>query len=253
MTSWYANEAFWKDFYPFLFPPERFEVGAAQVEKILALIEFSGQDILDLCCGPGRHAVPLARQGFSVTGVDRSPFLLERARRRPEAAGVEVEWIQEDMRRFARPERYDLALNMFTSFGYFEDQEENQQVLRNLHDSLRPAGVCVIDVLGKERLARVFLETSSHVLEDGSLMVERREILDGWQRIRNQWILIREGQATAHHFEHSVYSGQELIVLLQRAGFSAIQLYGDLDGNPYDVDAARLIAVAWKRNGEGIE
>jgi 2-polyprenyl-3-methyl-5-hydroxy-6-metoxy-1,4-benzoquinol methylase len=84
--EWFADESIWKDLYPFTFPESAFAVGDEQVEKILRLTGVGGGKVLDLCCGPGRHSVALAKRGFAVTAVDRTRFLLdmhERAPRKP--------------------------------------------------------------------------------------------------------------------------------------------------------------------------
>jgi SAM-dependent methyltransferase len=226
-----------------MFPENRIEAAEADVEQIVALAGFEGTEVLDLCSGPGRHSVALARRGLSVTGVDRSTFLLSRARERAAAAGVCVEWVQEDMRRFVRPGAFGLAVNLFTSFGYFDDAD-NQRVLDNLSRNLRPGGKAVIDVFSKERLARVFEATSSEVQPDGSVFIERREIYDDWHRVRNEWILIRDGEASTYRLDLAVYSGVELRDRLERAGFGAVRLYGGYGGEPYDREARRLVAVA---------
>src|ERR1035441_7575659 len=134
--EWFEDEALWRELYPYVFPAERVAAAAGQVTQILALTGAAGGAVLDLCCGPGRHAVEFARRGFQVTGVDRSRFLLERARERADAAGVAVEWVLDDMREFARPAAFDLACNLFTSFGYFEREEDNLRVLGDVRPSL---------------------------------------------------------------------------------------------------------------------
>jgi hypothetical protein len=118
--------------------------------------------------------------------------------------------------------------------------------LRNIHDSLRNDGIFMIDVIGKEYLARVLQPTASQRGADGSLLVERREIFDDWSRIRNEWILIKEGQATAFKFHSTIYSAQELKDRFHQIGFRQVTVYGDLDGNEYGPQALRLIAVARK-------
>jgi SAM-dependent methyltransferase len=246
MAEWFQDESFWIDTYPFLFPDQRFEIAEEEVEKILTLLAFQGKTVLDLCCGPGRHALPLAKRGFTVTGVDCTPFLLEKARKRAQAEHIGIEWVLEDMRNFVRPGAYDLVINMFTSFGYFEDEDENLQVLRNIYQSLKAGGMCVIDVVAKERLARVFQPTTSERGPDGTLLMQRHEIVDDWTRIRNEWILIKGDRAKTFTFQHTIYSGQELKTLLRQAGFGSVRLFGDLEGNEYGLDARRLIAVARK-------
>jgi SAM-dependent methyltransferase len=249
--EWFEDEAFWRELYPYMFPPERFAAAPDQVAQILTLANLpganvSGRTVLDLCCGPGRHAVEFARQGLQVTGVDRTQFLLDCARERSVEAGVQVEWVMEDMRRFLRPATYDLAASLFTSFGYFEDEEDDLTVLRNVHRSLTPGGVFVIDVTGKERVARHWKDAFTQEFPDGALLLQRPHVLDGWSRIRNQWTLIRNGSTRTFKFEHWIYSGRELKDRLHAAGFEEVRLFGDLQGAPYDLDATRLIAVARK-------
>lgn len=247
MGDWFEDESFWSTFYPYMFSEGNLELAEEQVEKLLHLVDFQGGAVLDLACGPGRHSVLLAGRGYQVTGVDLTPYLLDKARRRAASAGVEVEWVQADMRRFVRPQAFDLALSMFTSFGYFEDRDDDRLVLRNLHRSLKPGGRLVIDVVGKEWLAQHFQATNSEELADGALMVQRRAIVDDWSRIQNEWILLKEGRATAFQLEHTIYSGQELKDRLLEAGFERVRLYGDLDGSDYDLAAKRLVAVAHRQ------
>jgi len=245
-TEWFDDDRFWRELSGFIFSDARFAGAQREVEQLLALAKPAGRDVLDLCCGPGRCSIPLALQGYKVTGVDRTGFLLDQARDRARQAGVAIEWVQQDMRDFVRPGSYDLALNLFTSFGYFNDQQEDVAVLRNICRSLKPGGTCLIDVAGKEFLARIFQPTTSHVLEDGSLLVERHEIIDGWSRIRNEWILIRDTDVHRFRFHHTIYSGQELKDRMAEAGFHEIRLYGNLSGDEYGLAAERLVAAGRK-------
>ena len=246
MPEWFEDESLWIETYPFTFSEQRFAAAEEEVNKIVALVNFQGTSVLDLCCGPGRHAVVLAKRGWAVTGVDRSKFLLQKAEERANAEGVRIEFVHEDMRNFARPAAYDLALNFFTSFGYFNDREDDIKVLRNIYASLKPAGVCLFEMISKEWLAKNLLATSSMEVPDGSLRVERHEIFDDWSRIRNEWIFIKEGRTKVFRFHHTIYSGQELKDRLYQVGFKRVKLFGDLEGNEYGVNARRLVAAAWK-------
>ena len=76
MGEWFEDESFWSEMYPFMFPEERFHLADEQIDKALALVDYQGGDVLDLCCGPGRHSLALAKRGIRVTAVDRSEFLL---------------------------------------------------------------------------------------------------------------------------------------------------------------------------------
>lgn len=247
-SEWFEDEAFWRASYPFMFPGEMFAAAAEEVEKVVALTGSGAGTVLDLACGPGRHAVPLARRGARVTGVDSTAFLLAKARAYAEAEGVEVEWRQEDMRSFVRPGAYDLVLSLFTSFGYFDDPAENRAVLENARASLKEDGALVVDVRGKEMIARDFEVTGSREVPGVGLVVERRAVTHDWSRMANDWILIEDGTATRFQIRHWIYSGAELEDLLLGVGFGRVDLYGSLDGEPYGPEAKRLIAVA-RRSG----
>lgn len=241
-TDWFADDAFWRETYSFMFTDARLAAATSEVEQIMTLAECSDGRVLDLACGPGRHSVAFARRGFEVTGVDRSPFLLERARANARDAGVEVEWTQADMRGFRRPRAFDLAICLFTSFGFFRDDHDNQQVLTNVAASLAPGGAFVLDVLGKEVHARRYMATTSRDLPDG-VVVHRHQIVDDWTRIQNEWIILRDGASRSFHFSHWLYSARELSDMFRRAGFAQVRVYGDLAGAPYGADASRLVVV----------
>lgn len=244
--EWFEDETLWRELYPYVFPAERVAAAEGQVAQILALSGVTAGAVLDLCCGPGRHAVELARRGLAVTGVDRSAYLLERARERALAAGVDLEWVLDDMRRFKRAESFDLACNLFTSFGYFENEEENLQVLRNVRESLRGGGTFVMDMVGRERVVRKGLETQSTLFADGAILIQQPRVNEDWTQMNLEWTVAKAGQSRTYRFRHRLYSGQDLQERLLSCGFAAVRLYGDLGGSPYGADAVRLIAVARK-------
>jgi SAM-dependent methyltransferase len=201
--EWFADESIWKDLYPFTFPESAFAVGDEQVEKILRLTGVGGGKVLDLCCGPGRHLVALAKRGFAVTAVDRTRFLLEHARARAAQANLSVEFVLEDMRRFSRPATFDLIINLFTSFGYFEDQADDVRVLEIVRENLRPSGVFVLEMVSKERLAREFQATTSRELPNlfraGDEGLADKSRISGCASVwRSGWQFVRLRRAASH-------------------------------------------------------
>jgi SAM-dependent methyltransferase len=245
-SSWFESNSFWTRMFPFMFPEASFASATENVPKLAALTGISTGSVLDLACGPGRYAVPLAQAGFAVTGVDRTRFLLDKARDRAKSSGVNVEWVEADMRQFVRPAAFDLAINVFTSFGYFDDPAENRRVLENVLVSLKPGGTFLLDHLGKELLAARFQPTRSDSLPDGTVLVQRMSVIDDWSRIEGEWMLLEGDRVWKFFLRHWLYSGREMRELLDSVGFTDVSLYGSLDGTPYDPQAVRLIALARK-------
>ncbi|MFH8349689.1 class I SAM-dependent methyltransferase [Streptomyces sp. NPDC018045] len=242
-TGGFQDDDFWTEFHDFLFSDQRH----AQAEELLTtspLLSFpTGARVLDLCCGPGVFTVPLARRGLGVTGVDRSPAMLDRARKRSADAGVTARYVQADMREFCEPGAFDVVLNMFTSFGYFDDPADNARVLRTLHTCLVPGGTLLLDLAGKELLARKV--TPPKVVRRGDdLLVQTDTVLDDWARLRSDWVLVRGDRVTRTSLVWFVYSAVELRRMAEEAGFEDIEIFGGFDGRPYDQDAERLVLRA---------
>lgn len=241
-ADWFADDAFWATAYPLMFPPERFAVADAELDAVLALVGGRPRRVIDLACGPGRHAVAAAARGLDVVGIDRSAFLLEKARALAAREGQAVRWVLADMREPVDAPPADLVLSLFTSFGYFAAEADNLRVLQAAHAALRPGGTLVVDVLGKEVLARIFLPRSVEETPAGPV-VQRRRVVDGWARIENEWTFPGEPARTFRP-SHWLYSGAELRRMLGEAGFADVALFGDFAGAPYGPEAERLVAVA---------
>ena len=240
--QWFEDEEFWRTFYPWTFRERRFQAAPGEVEQVLALSGIHEGAVLDVCCGPARHSILLAQKGFRVTGVDRSTFLLNKARER--AAGVEIEFVQSDVREFLRPGAFDLALNLFTSFGYFETRDEDLALLCNVRKNLKRGGVFLIDVMGRERVAAMPARVSWDESPEGEILIDRAEILPGWTKVRAHWLLIKGQRVRRFVFSLNLYSGQELAAALEKAGFTDVRIFGSLAGTPYDASATRLVARA---------
>jgi len=243
--KWFEDEEFWSSVYPFMFPDSRMERAEDGADAIMGITGISDGDVLDLCCGPGRFSIAMARRGFSVTGVDRTEYLLRMASERAALEGMDIEWVPEDMLHFLRPCSFDLVLSMFTSFGYFDSHDDNMKVLCNIHDSLRPGGQLVLEIMGKENLAAIFLDASTDELEDGSLLIQKHRVEDGWRKIHNDWMIVDGLEVRGRwQLSHWIYSAMELESMLLEAGFDFISAFGGLDRSPYDDSARRLLIVA---------
>jgi SAM-dependent methyltransferase len=244
--DWYEQDSFWESFSPYMFNQERMDATQEEVDHLIERAEMQpGMEVLDLPCGIGRHSCELASRGFQVTAVDRTQVYLRKARQFAAEGGLQIEFVEEDMRSFRRVEAFDVILNLFTSFGYFEDQDDDRLVLKNFYQSLKPGGVLVMEMMGKEILARIYRHDSWEE-KDGVLYLQQRYISDGWGWIENRWIMIRDGERREFTLGHRLYSAVELCTLIQQAGFSQTSVFGSLEGIPYNQDARRLVVVARK-------
>ncbi|MGY6631301.1 MAG: class I SAM-dependent methyltransferase [Wenzhouxiangella sp.] len=244
-TDWYLEDEFWRNFGPLMFNEESFQLAADQLPGLLKLIGTEPGNVLDLGCGPGRHSLPLAASGYPVTAVDTSKTLLEHL----EAArgDLPIEIVEADMREFVRADAFDLVLLMWTSFGYFEDEADHARVLDNIHQSLKPGGRLVLDLVGVETLARTLEPAHVTEYDDGRLLLERPMLTDDMTRIDNEWLLIDGDEVLRQHFSHRVWSAGEIRRLLAHHGFDVIAIHGDYDGADYDLDAERMIVIAQRR------
>jgi len=244
---WYDKDETWENLAGVLFPRRRWEKAETEIGLLLGLLRMTGDEtILDIPCGQGRHALELARRGFEVTAVDRTASYLDEARRRARDQNLQVQWVQDDMRRFSRPEAFDIVLNMYTSFGYFQDIEDDRAAARVFFEALRPGGRLVMELHGKENLAAGFSARDWVELDDGRVLLEERTIIDDWRAVRNRWIIYHDGERYELEFSLRLYGASELVDLLRGVGFSGITVFGNLEGDPYDEHALRLVIVATK-------
>lgn len=218
-ASWHEDDTFWEASEEFLFRSFADETATRQeAQNVIRLLELDepGSRLLDLGCGTGRHALELQRQGLEVTGVDRTRPYVEKARKAASEEGLAVELVVGDMRSFRRDEAFDAAISMFSTFGYFSEPEEERRVLDNFHASLKPGGRLLMELHGKEILARGFQKRTwvSHPDGDGFLL-EEREIRPGWCWADNRWILVGSGEPQELRWSIRIYSSGEIEALLR--------------------------------------
>lgn len=242
---WYEDDELWNTLGPItMFGEGTWARAAAEVDHIVALLKPNAR-VLDLGCGPGRHSLEIARRGFRVTALDRTASLIDRARKRAEEENISLEFVQDDMRYFGRPGSFDAVLSLSTSFGFFEDQADDYRVLVNAYSSLKEDGVLIMDLVGKEILARSFTERGWSETSNTIVMV-RRTVTKDWTWVEDRWKVLKDGVLREFLMAHRPYSAMELRGLLAKCGFKRIDIHGDLAGAVYDHKASRLVAIARK-------
>lgn len=253
--EWFNDADFWKHYAPIMFDNAHWAEVPDVADGVtrMAGLNLYGENsalrsaprVLDLCCGMGRVSSELARRGFAVTGVDITAAFLETARDDAAYENLDIEYIEADARAFRRPGFFDTAVNLYISFGYFDDPADDLLLARNVYESLKGGGSFIIETLGKELAVRDFTE-GEWFERAGFTVLTEYEALDSWGALKNRWILIRDGERREKVFTQRLYAATELRALLLEAGFSAVELYGGWDGAPYDHRARTLIAVGRK-------
>ena len=254
MLDVFQSERFFREAWPQISHAFASAIDAAtEVQWITSIAGLeAGAQVLDAPCGFGRHSIELGRLGYQVTGVDFSETELDRARKAAQDAGVSLTLVCQDIRDMEFPSEFDLAVNLFSSIGYFAD-DEDRLVVDRFWRALKPGGVFVLDTRNRDQLVR-------------SLPPEERKRVNGWtlriensfdpatSRWRARWFRLRRATAKTKESaqeligesEIRLYSAHELSAMLRPERWSRVELYGGLDGTPFSLDAPRLVLVAWK-------
>lgn len=205
---------------------------------------FPGFNVLDMACGAGRHAILLAKKGLSVTAVDLSENLLKIAKQTADKENLHIDFIHSDIRDFKSIVRFDLVLNLFTSFGYFETDEENVSVLKKAYDLLEVDGYFVLDFFNSYFLPQNLVEFSEENIND-AIIHQFRKIKN--DRITKKIVITKDGEIST--FEESVrmFTKDELVDILTKIGFDIYKTFGDFLGNEFDnLNSPRLILICKK-------
>jgi len=229
-------------FYQETLTPERTQMEVDALVRELSLDEACS--ILDLACGFGRHANALAALGHSVIGVDLIPGFLEVARREAQELHLPTKYIQADMRRIDFNQEFDHVLLLFTSFGYFED-DDNQLVLENVRRALKPGGLFVFETHNRD----VFLKRLQPfmVTEKGEdLMIDRGNFDTTTGRWYNRRIVIRDGARKDKPFFVRLYYPSEIEELVTKAGMQVHKMFAGYDSQQFSDVSRSMVIIAKK-------
>jgi SAM-dependent methyltransferase len=234
MTEWF--EQWFGEEYLRLYPHRDDHDASAIVRLIAQAVGVSGKEVLDLACGPGRHAAQFAQQGAHVVGLDLSLPLLGRARARTRG---DVRLVRADMRHLPFTSKtFDLIVNLFTSFGYFGDDTQHEMVVRQAAGLLRANGVFVIDYLNATAVRAHLVAHEERVAGSQRISIKRR-ITDDGHHVVKEMRLLDDGRS--FHERVRLFSADDLEQLLRQAGLTICFRFGDYDGSPVDADAPRVI------------
>jgi 2-polyprenyl-3-methyl-5-hydroxy-6-metoxy-1,4-benzoquinol methylase len=220
------------------------EGAEGEVEFLIDELQLEPDDrVLDLCCGFGRHAIALTHRDMRVTGVDFSRVLLREGKRHARAAGVQVEWAHSDVREFRSRKRYHAVLNLFTAFGYFENEAEDERLMQVMAKHLRPGGRICIDTANRDFILRHFKAQNVSTFEGGHA-IDFNTVSGETGRMECERVLYFDGKSKKQHVSLRLYTGRELALMAERCGLVVEAFYGGFDRRPLSMDAHRLILIA---------
>ena len=232
----------WVDIHASFWTDEESTAQADRIERFLTLEP--GSSVLDVPCGEGRIARQLAGRGYRVTGVDRSPALLELAERTAAAAGLDITWEQRDMRDLPWDGTFDAVVCWWGSFGYF-DEAGNASFLEATARVLKPGGRLILDNHVVETVLPVFQVRGWEKAGNGFTLTENR-----WDpttgRIEGTWTLIVDGKQTVKQASIRLYTYAELAGLVKGAGFTNVRGVDPTTEVEFQLGSRRLVLIAEK-------
>ncbi len=209
---------------------------AAGAVELLGLT--GGERVLDICCGAGRHAEAMAEAGFDVMGVDLSEPLLAEAERRPRLAG---RLVRADVRALPFENEFDAATNLFTSFGYFESDDENRAALRQMAKVLRPGGRLLMDHANRDHVVANLVPEDTRAV--GGMAVHNRRSIEGDRVVKRTTCTHADGSINELIERVRLFTPDEIAAWFAGAGLAVTGIFGSMDGEPFDEGKPRMIVV----------
>jgi D-alanine-D-alanine ligase len=203
-----------------------------EIDLFMDILTLTPEDsVLDLCCGHGRHSLELARRGFkNIHGLDRSRYLIRKAKNQASKEGLSVKFREGDARRMFYPDdSFDFGLILGNSFGYFETIKDDLRVLREIFRKLKPHGKLLIDVSDGDFMRVNFQPRSWEWIDRKSFVCRERSLsLDGQRLISREIISdVAGGVVVDQFYSERLYNRQSLTKLLEEVGFSDVAFHGE--------------------------
>ncbi len=241
-NEWFAQ---WFDspFYHLLYNARSEAEAEKFIDNITRYLKIErGAKILDAACGKGRHAKTLAKLGFDVSGIDLSKQSIAEAQN---SACGNLKFDVWDIRETYHPNSFNYVFNLFSSFGYFETDEDDSKVLSAFYDELLNDGTLVIDFFNSEKVVKEI--KPREIIDRGEIQFHISKRVESGFVIKTIEFLV-DGE----HYQYeervkliNLYRFQEM---LTTAGFKLKQTFGDYDLNPFNhSDSPRLIMIATKK------
>ncbi|MDX9723498.1 MAG: class I SAM-dependent methyltransferase [Myxococcota bacterium] len=247
MSGWWGTffDAFYRRAWAPVLGDERTQPELEGLEKLL--LEYPSGRILDVCGGDGRVARPLAACGHDLTVADYSRSMLDHGR--SQVGAEALRWVRADARALPFEGSFDLALNLYTSFGFFDTDAEHLAMLSSIARSLRPGGYLLMDLVHRDFVLRAAPGRDWFELEDGSVVLRSFAFDPVSGRSVESIRLISEDDDVERSWSLRLFTASELRTMLWQAGFELEQLWSGYDLGTFSFDSERLLLLA-RRIGE---
>jgi cyclopropane fatty-acyl-phospholipid synthase-like methyltransferase len=238
-SEWFRT---WFDspYYKILYSNRSEEEAALFIDNLLAFIDLpDGSRLLDLACGRGRHSVYLNEKGYNVVGVDLSNNSISDAKKHENPT---LHFLTEDMRSFELGVKFDGIFNLFTSFGYFQSQEENKKVLQRIKLHLKNEGHFVMDYFNATKVEKGLIPFETKTIQGVEFNISKK-IEDG-QIIKT---ISFEGKEGKFEFQEKVQllKATEILEMISGQGLKIVRTFGDYFLNEFDeTNSDRIIVIA---------
>ncbi|NLI99514.1 class I SAM-dependent methyltransferase [bacterium] len=218
-----------------------------EVDFIIDALKLQKQErVLDLACGMGRHALELARRGFTgVTGLDVTGQYLQKAREIKNKEDLNVRFLEGDMRSIPFEREFDACYNYFTSFGFFAEERDNLDVIASVAGSLKPGGRFLIETINRDYMAKSFVK-QGWFEKDGEFVLKKFDFDLATSTLFSTWIYLKGKHKIEREVRILMYSLHEMVAMLERNGLEFLDAWGSSKKEPLTWEHQRLIVLAEK-------
>lgn len=241
-NDWFST---WFDshFYHILYKNRDYKEAEFFITNLISHLKIQDTDkVLDLACGKGRHSIYLNKQGLEVIGVDLSPESIAYANK---YSNERLHFYEHDMREVLDQGNFDFVLNLFTSFGYFEDDNENQKTIDAVNAILKPNGVFVLDFMNSHKVIQNLVKEEQKTIDNVTFNLKRS--------VQNGFIvkdIAFTNEEKEYHFQERVkgISEENFQKYFQKAGLTIKSVFGNYGLSPFNKETSdRLIFILEKK------
>ncbi len=220
----------------------------AEVEFIDSTLNLKpGAKVLDLFCGYGRHAILLGKLNYQIVGIETSQYLLDVGLKKIEEAKLKenISFLKLNPADINFSNEFDAVINMYTSFGFYESDEQNFNLIEKSYNMLKPGGKFLLDLVNREKV--ISLQPSKNWEErEGLFVLEAYNFNHLKGRAITRRIILSNGLRKEGYISIRLYTLAELKNSMENVGFKINKVYGDYDGSLYNSQSPRMIPLVVK-------